>query len=224
MARLPVMTVVTDAAPVVGTSADAWVTPSMAIALAALAFTIASFWWMNVRRGSLHGHRPHSFAAVVAPDKVLINLPLVFHNDGAAPIVVLDLRLRLERPTGQVASRIGGSSNRPWDKPEIPEPLPITMWWRGTRSEVQPREGNRPLPAAFPVPGRTAVTAFIEFGRERESEGPPLDWIGGPCTATVEATMAHRERWIDLLTFELHTERINVPNYIAWPNDPAWRA
>lgn len=153
----------------------------------------------------------------------MINLPLVFYNDGAAPIVVQNLRLRLERPIGQVAKRIGGTPIRPWNKPEVPEPLPITMWWRGTRPEVQPREGNRPLPAAFPVAGRTAVAAFIEFGRERESDGPPLDWIGGPCTAIIEVKMAHRKRWADLSTFELHTERIDVPNYIAWPNDPAWR-
>ncbi|MEU1360114.1 hypothetical protein ABZ356_09760 [Micromonospora zamorensis] len=210
-------------AAIFGNSADDWVTPSMIIALAALAFTITSFWWMNVRRGSLSAHRPHTFAAAVAPDKVLINLPLVFYNDGAAPIVLQNLRLRLERPAGQVAKLVGGGPNRPCNKPEVPEPLPITMWWRGTRSEVQPREGHRPLPAAFPIAGRTALTVFIEFGRERESDGPALDWLGGPCIATVEVKMAHRKRWVDLSTFDLHTERVDVPNYIAWPNDLTWR-
>lgn len=217
------MTLATDTAFSVGTSAGAWATPSLVIAVAALAFTIASFWWMNVRRGSLTAYPPHSFAASSAPDRLLINLPLVFFNDGAAPIVVQNLRLRLERPDGQVAKRIGRNSNCPWDLPEAPEPLPITMWWRGTRTEVQPREGIRPLPATFPVPGRTALTTFIEFGRERESSEPPLDWLGGPCAATVEVKMAHRKGWVDLLTFELHTERVDVSNYISWPNDPSWR-
>ncbi|MFF0366401.1 hypothetical protein [Micromonospora sp. NPDC005087] len=216
-------------APPLGSAAPApgiwdWITPSMIIALAALAFTIGSFWWMNVRRGRLSTHPPHTFAAAVAPDKVLVNLPLVFHNDGAAPIVVQNLRLRLERPAGQTAKRIGHNAGRRWEgEPEVPEPLPVTMWWRGTRPEVQPREGHRPLPAAFPVPGRTAVATFMEFGREREPEGLPLDWLGGPCTATVEVKMAHRQRWVDLLTCNLQTERVDVGNYIAWPNDPSWQ-
>lgn len=213
-------------AAVFGNSANAWITPSMIIALAALAFTIGSFWWMNVRRGRLSTHRPHTFRASVAPDQVLISLPLVFHNAGAAPIVVQYLRLRLERPAGQVAKRIGANAGRLWEgETEVPpEPLPITMWWRGTWPELEPRQGgHKSMPAAFPVPGRTALAAFIEFGRERESDGLPLDWLGGPCTATVEVKMAHRDRWVDLLTFDLHTERIDAVNYIAWPNDPTWQ-
>ncbi|WP_422734059.1 hypothetical protein ACN26Y_00345 [Micromonospora sp. WMMD558] len=212
-------------APIFGTAANAWITPSMLIALSALAFTIASFWWMNVRRGRLSASAPHSFAASVAPDQVLLNLPLVFHNDGAAPIVVQNLRLRLERPAGHQTRRIGASPEQPSpDVFEVVDPLPVTMWWRGTRQEVQPRDGNRPLPAAFPVAGRIAVLMFIEFGLRRVPDSPLLDGLGGPCHATVEVRLAHRHRWSDLITFDLHTQLVNVDNYIAWPNDPDWQA
>ncbi|MGA3486381.1 hypothetical protein ACK8GG_00005 [Micromonosporaceae bacterium DT55] len=217
------MNAVTSATPVFGTSSDALVTPSMVIALAALAFTVISFWWMNVRRGSLRLHRPHSYAASVDPEDMDINLPLVFHNDGAAPIIIQDLRLRLERPPGEAPQKIGNIVDRPSEGLDAPEPLPMTVLWRGTRPHLRPADGGRQLPAVFPVPGRTAVTVFVEFGNEREPNKPPLNWIGGPCTATVEVKMSHRERWIGLLTFDLHTEIIDDSAYIVWANDPNWR-
>jgi hypothetical protein len=57
----------------------------------ALVFTVASFWWIQVRRGRIQTYAPHSFAAAVTTDMIRIRLPLVFYNTGARAIVVQNL-------------------------------------------------------------------------------------------------------------------------------------
>lgn len=63
--------------------------------LCALGFTIYSFYWMNWRPGKLHVTPPKTFAAACTNDKVIIYLPLVFHNSGARPIIVQNLQLSI---------------------------------------------------------------------------------------------------------------------------------
>jgi hypothetical protein len=36
--------------------------------------------------------------------------------------------------------------------------------------------------------------------------------------------MGHRDDWADPMAFDIHSERVNAGNYIAWSNDPNWRA
>ena len=74
------------------TSTSPW-WPAVVVAACALLFTVASFWWLNARRGRLRSFEPHSFAAYYTPALALIRVPVIFYNNGAAPIVVQDLRL-----------------------------------------------------------------------------------------------------------------------------------
>ncbi|MFJ2769665.1 hypothetical protein [Streptomyces sp. NPDC087300] len=62
------------------------------VAACALAFTVASFWWINARQGDLKVWESHSFAAAVTSEIARVRFPLVLYNTGAKPIVVLDLR------------------------------------------------------------------------------------------------------------------------------------
>ncbi len=73
-------------------SAATW-TPAVIIASCALLFTVTTFWWLNVRRGRLKSFEPHSFAAVINQDIFRVRFPFVFHNTGAVPIVIQNLRL-----------------------------------------------------------------------------------------------------------------------------------
>jgi hypothetical protein len=41
---------------------------SVIVSVCALAFTVGSFWWIQVRRGNLKGYPPHSFGAVIHQD------------------------------------------------------------------------------------------------------------------------------------------------------------
>jgi len=80
-------------------SAASW-TPAVIITACALLFTVASFWWLNLRRGHLKSFEPHSFAAYIALNMIRIRFPFVFHNTGAVPIVVQNLRIRfLDEPS-----------------------------------------------------------------------------------------------------------------------------
>ena len=75
------------------------------ISTLALLFTIFSFWWMNWRRGKIIVGPPRSFAATSKSqdDLLIIQLPLVFYNDGAASQVIQNLRLTLVQNRNQSA-------------------------------------------------------------------------------------------------------------------------
>ena len=52
--------------------------------LLALGFTIASFWWIQVRRGRLRAYTGYVFTAAIAKHKTVIYIPMVFHNPAPA--------------------------------------------------------------------------------------------------------------------------------------------
>ncbi|WP_433468964.1 hypothetical protein [Spirillospora sp. CA-128828] len=133
------------------------------VAMCALAFTVASFWWLHARRGHLESYEPHSFAASLV-GSLRIRLPLVLYNTGAVPIVVQSIRLR------------------------VGEEPPLT--WITTRSQLRPtKEDEHRFAAPFPVSGRSAKQVFVEFGKDGSLEakdhevqvevklGHKKDWI-----------------------------------------------
>jgi hypothetical protein len=142
-----------------------------AIALLALLFTIGSFWWLQARQGKLRSYRPHTFALIHGSSKVRLRFPLVFYNTGAKPIVIRDMRLTFPGQPGI-------------------EPLP----WRTFRSQLKPDtdDGER-LPAVFSVPGRQAQQQFIEFGVDRDTPLPGVDFAIQEHTVQVEVLLGHKK-------------------------------
>jgi hypothetical protein len=125
------------------------------VALAALGFTVGSFWWMNWRVGSLTvPGAPSSFAGTTQNGRLILLFPLVFYNSGPVPYVVRDLRLRFG------------------DEPDGP---PLS--YHRVRSGISPSHSElEDLSAAFPVGGNEAVRMFCEFertpiGREMSAGG-----------------------------------------------------
>ena len=59
---------------------------ALLISTFALFFTIFSFWWMNWRKGKIIVGPPRSFAATSKGenDQLVVQLPFVFYNEGAA--------------------------------------------------------------------------------------------------------------------------------------------
>ena len=74
--------------------------PALIISISAIAFTIFSFWWMNWRKGRLKVSLVKHFAIHNSEKKLYIELPLVFFNTGAMPVIVESLRLFLIDRTG----------------------------------------------------------------------------------------------------------------------------
>ena len=96
------------------------------ISISALGFTVFSFWWMNWRRGKIRlGSNLRSYAACASPNRLLIELPLIFFNTGAVPLVVENLRLYFPKITEEnkylffnaVVAKLGTDENRCFAKP-----------------------------------------------------------------------------------------------------------
>jgi hypothetical protein len=90
-----------DVAMVADIFGEARVWTPIVIAVAALVFTIGSFWWMNARTGRLIVTAPRSYAITTQENRMILLLPLVFYNSGPVPYVVRDLRVRFgDEPSG----------------------------------------------------------------------------------------------------------------------------
>jgi hypothetical protein len=189
---------------------DPWLTPSLVLAGLALLFTIGSFWWIQVRRGRLRGYTSHGYTGAFAPTKHVLILPLVVHNPAPAPLVVTDLRLRIEAPRGTTRTNVAAP--------------PMNLKWTASHRTVYPENSSREYAAPFVVDGRKAVEKFIEF--QIESPATLLD--DGPYDATVQALVEperrwRRRKWRKLLTYTLnaHLAVEARANLIPRSNDPA---
>lgn len=66
---------------------------AIVMSVLALAFTTFSFWWMNWRNGYLKVGNIRTYAAVSNGNQLIIELPIIFFNPGALPVLVENLRL-----------------------------------------------------------------------------------------------------------------------------------
>lgn len=73
---------------------------SMTVAMAALVFTIGTFWWNNWRRGELVFGPPRTYIAHSRGDDHKLIIPIMLRNTGARTIGVTALRLL--GPNGEV--------------------------------------------------------------------------------------------------------------------------
>jgi hypothetical protein len=199
------------------------------IALAALFFTVFSFWWIQARRGRLRSYPPKSYAGCYAKNQVILSFPFVLYNTGPAPIVVRDFRVRIALRPERAAD------TRPPADSEVDEHavLPTVIYWSALQPELEPavKGGGREMPAAFPVEGRKAVQKFVEF----QWPQPKTTLDRGPYQVAVEVQLAHRGfwrrvrrkgDWYDLVQFPLHSELVAGSDarngFLAHSNDPGW--
>jgi len=173
-----------------------------AVALTALLWAIGQFWWMHWHKGEITLGAPRSYAAIAhqKDDFLLVRLPLVFYNAGAAAIVVQNLRLGLEQ---------NGRKS----------PL---LHFNQTVSKLDvEQEGD--WATQFPVRGREAVPLICEFLRKpRES----FVFTAGDCDAVLEGKFDQDGSWRVLVKFKLYTPGSYLSTLnsnrtlIAYDNDP----
>ena len=172
-----------------------WLTSASVVAICALLFTVASFWWLNARRGRLKTFEPHTFAATFTPQLVRVRLPVLLHNTGAAPIIVQNLSISFLGEQGSV-------------------PLP----WVATRSQIKPDNGEpHAFPAVFSVNGRTTQQMFVEFG------APTLGFALEACdySVRVNVKLGHKRAQQRLITFCFQAGQIVNPDiFITYENTP----
>ena len=194
---------------------SAW--SSVIISACALLFTVGSFWWLQARQGRLRSFPPQTYAGIFIAERVQFNFPLVLHNTGPAPIVVLDFRLQIDKTAEQYAALHGLEHDER-------SRLPFYLSWQATQTHLNQVgvESEQRLPAPFSIKGLSAVECFVELG----TGNPPLLLEHGPYTVTIEAKLAHRPSWRSLVSFPLHTELTNAEGrsrYRTWTNDPDWQ-
>lgn len=117
--------------------------------IGALVFTVASFWWIWLRRGRLTVAPPHTYSSAVTTTQLRIRFPLVIYNTGARAITVENLRLVIEGHEFE---------------------------WISVRRTVRPMPDDViDFAAPFPVAGREARQIFVEFGEEQPQWRPDID-------------------------------------------------
>jgi hypothetical protein len=168
---------------------------SVIISITALLFTVASFWWLQARRGRLTCFPVQTFSGYLQQHKAALRFPLSIFNSGAVPLVVTDLRLRLLPPTGDE----------------------MRMHFRTLRRSVRAGEDDvEDFAHAYSVGGRAVDTRMVEFAMH-VSPAPLLR--GHPVVAVVEAQIGRRESWVELGRFPVHVETMAHPeSYITYSN------
>ena len=146
---------------------------ALAVSVLALAFTVASFWWLHARRGALTATRPRSYAFA---DKVRLRLPLAFFNTGAKAFIVSDLQLRIEDETSR-------------------DPLR----WITTRAKLRPeRDDGFAFATPFSVQGRGTNEVIAEFGDDHGWTPAP----GTKYRLRLQAQLHPSQEWDDVVSFD----------------------
>ena len=147
---------------------------ALVLSIVALLFTGYTFWWQHWRPARLVVSSPRVYAGFGTSDKLLLEFPFVFYNDGARAIVVDDLRLRLPND--------GGSP----------------LGFNATVAAIGTDQG-RTFATPFFVGAQQAEVRICEFQRRPGD----LVFERRDYKVIVEARLGGLERWSHLNTFTL---------------------
>ena len=167
---------------------------ALAISVLALGFTLASFWWLNAREGSLEATRPPNYAFAANPE-LRLRFPLAFFNTGAKALIVTDLRVVFD------------------DKP-----TPSPFRWITIRTKLRPEEDDGfAFATPFSVGGRSAKEVIAEFGDVQGWSPQPLS----KHRLRLQAEIHPSEEWTDVVTFDWWVPPAEkMGPYIAHRNEP----
>jgi len=170
-------------------------TPALVVSVAALLFTVASFWWLQARRGKLTMSGIPAFAAHVGNDRRLaIRLPIPLYNTGARTRLVDELRLVFPS----------------WDDGQAQ--------WQTFHPTLKPQSGDgdtHDFAGPYPIDGRRAAMRFIKFTYSFGLMLPePRDTL-----CRVEARLDGSSAWTVVGSFTLYLGHMGDPNrFITYRN------
>ena len=153
----------------------------LAITLSVLAFsfTVATFYWLNWRRGNLQVGPPRSFYASSDTNHLILVLPFLFFNDGPTPILVQNLRIVLPNET----------------------PLK-PLYFMATVEELENFDGRKRA-TQFPIRGRDTELLLCEFHRTPGEE----TFEAGRYPMELQARLGKSDDWKSLCSFQLDVRR-----------------
>jgi hypothetical protein len=168
-----------------------------AVAVVALGFTVASFWWLNAREGSITATRPRAYAFGRSGERLRLRFPFALFNTGAKALIIGDMRVVLA------------------GEPERPQ-----LRWLTTRDRLRPqRDDGFAYPTPFSIAGRGTREVIAEF-----EPSANLSWAPPPGIEhrlELQAQIHPSDEWVDLVAFGWWAppdEKRGV--YIAHRNEP----
>jgi hypothetical protein len=165
----------------------------LVVSVAALLFTVVSFWWLQARRGRLVSYVPLAYAGYFNPSAFRLRLPLTIYNNGARTLVLTNLRLVFLD-----------------DDMAIP-----VISFRKTLKPLTDDVADFAHP--FAVSGRATESRFIEFGSDLWS--PALDKT---CRVRVDGRTGSDDVWSELVVMEfVLPPPSKADRYLAHRRDPA---
>jgi hypothetical protein len=149
---------------------------AITVAALALLFTVFSFWWLHWRKGKISVGEPRTFSAAsqTGSPRLIVELPLVFSNDGAAPRTIQNLEIEL--------SQLG---------------FRTLLRFNNTRDELL---GEHRWATQFAVPGRSSVPMVCAF----QGPGNLFPLLEGTCGCKLRALLDRSKEWELLGDFTLN--------------------
>lgn len=173
-------------------------TPSIAISVMALVFSIASFWWLQARRGRLTISRIPAFSGYFDSDKRLnLRLPILLYNTGARTRLVDELRLVFPCWEEEVA------------------------YWQTSHPTLRPQsaaEDTTDFASPYPISGLHAEIKFIKFSYAVGRALPEPK----STHCRIEARLDGSSTWTVVGHSVLNLTHMHSPeSYITYSNSPA---
>lgn len=171
----------------------------LVIACLALLFTVASFYWLQARKGRLRLYPVMTFSGSMSIDRFILRIPVTIYNTGATPRVITALRLTLTDHT----------------------PRYVLECQTFRKTIVPTSDDMEDFAHPYVVAGRNVVTKHAHFAADAVL--PILD--GGPVRFHVDALLDDEKKWARLGKVDVHTEIMHTDAYITYSNNAGvWRA
>ncbi|MDO5661484.1 MAG: hypothetical protein Q4G40_02205 [Brachybacterium sp.] len=163
-------------------------TPALLVSVSALIFTVASFWWLQARRGELTLSGIPAFSGYISiRRRIGIRIPILLYNTGALTRLVDELRLVFPS----------------WD--------PGQAEWQTFHPTLKPQSGDNDtedFAGPYPIDGRRAAMRFVQFTYPFGSTLPePRETL-----CRVEARLDGSSTWTEVGSFTLHLSHMASPD------------
>jgi len=149
------------------------------ISVLAIVLSLYWFWTMHGRMGRLVVSPPRSFKSIDTGEKLMVELPLVFYNDGAAAIVVDNLMLLARQ-----------------------EKLRMLFRFEYTRDELDSEAHHWATQLA--LPGKQALAKVFSFQVNKGEESLSM----GTWDCTLMAKLHHEGTFRTVSVFKLNVSRL----------------
>jgi hypothetical protein len=157
------------------------------ISIIALALALATFWWINLRKGKLIVPSPRSLSICGGQKagRAVMRIPLTFYNDGALPLIVRNMRIRIDDGA----------------------PIPFLATAFSIESDKKGEDNGYRFATQFPIEGRNALHLVAVFiGKDG------MTLIVKKYTFVIESLLADSNKWNEICRFQFNVKEKDLEN------------